>query len=271
MSRNESIYKLIPKETPPIIKPAMHVSKYYGKAPPSCSTFGRSTGCCIMTTNVAGEYDPQDPSHKYVEGQGTFGPTKTERLLKKNPTRYLKKGEKNIQLPTPQKFAYKPYVKPKLDTVNTRPPPHTREKVNFIIDNAVKAIMSMPIKMVTKKDNPLTRPDYGKPPKYLEQVKEQVRLEKEYVRSMIEQKKKITEEKKMKTRLMGKDERDQLLVDLKIKWQDVNEKYQGMTHLVRLDTIGKVRRKEQHENELAMLERSIEKLSKQNVFIQDSV
>ena len=42
-----------------------------------------------------------------------------------------------------------------------------------------------------------------------------------------------------------------------------------MTHLVRLDTIGKVRRKEEYEAELSSLEASIEKLSKANVFIQD--
>lgn len=38
--------------------------------------------------------------------------------------------------------------------------------------------------------------------------------------------------------------------------------------MVTLDTNGKVRRKEQYEQELSQIEKSIEKLSKPNVFVQ---
>ena len=60
-----------------------------------------------------------------------------------------------------------------------------------------------------------------------------------------------------------------LLHDLKIKWASVNKKYQLGAHVTRLDTIGKIRRKEQHEEELKNLETSIEKLSRSPVFVQD--
>lgn len=38
------------------------------------------------------------------------------------------------------------------------------------------------------------------------------------------------------------DERENLLSALKEKWDDMNKKYQQMTHMTKLDTIGKVRR-----------------------------
>ncbi len=39
--------------------------------------------------------------------------------------------------------------------------------------------------------------------------------------------------------------------------------------MVKLDTQGKIRRKEQYENELQSLEKAIEKLSKPMVFVHD--
>ena len=45
---------------------------------------------------------------------------------------------------------------------------------------------------------------------------------------------------------------------------------QTMTHLVSLDTIGKTRRKEDYESQLQQLEKSIDKLSKKFVFVQDN-
>lgn len=59
-----------------------------------------------------------------------------------------------------------------------------------------------------------------------------------------------------------------LLQDLKQKWEVVNRQYQLMTHIVQLDTHGKTKRKEEFELQLSQLERSIEKLSKPNVFVQ---
>jgi len=43
-----------------------------------------------------------------------------------------------------------------------------------------------------------------------------------------------------------------------------------MTHNIVLDTIGKIRRKEEYEGQLQTLEKSIEKLSKKFVFVQDA-
>jgi hypothetical protein len=70
-------------------------------------------------------------------------------------------------------------------------------------------------------------------------------------------------------RQLPEDERLMLIEDLKTKWDDVNKKYQLGSHQTALDTIGKIRRKEQFEQELKDLESAIQKLSKSPVFVQD--
>jgi hypothetical protein len=58
---------------------------------------------------------------------------------------------------------------------------------------------------------------------------------------------------------------------LKAKWDEVNKKYQQMTHIQNLDTIGLRRRyciieyrnsKDMYEKELIQIEKDLEKLSK---------
>ena len=70
-------------------------------------------------------------------------------------------------------------------------------------------------------------------------------------------------------RIMTEEEREELLDGLKLKWEAVNEKYQKITHVVKLDTMSKVRRKEQYESELDDLEKAITKLSRRVVIVQD--
>lgn len=56
---------------------------------------------------------------------------------------------------------------------------------------------------------------------------------------------------------------------LKGKWDEVNGTYQksSVLSLASLDTIGKVKRKEMYEAQLAQIERDIEKLSKDQVYV----
>lgn len=61
---------------------------------------------------------------------------------------------------------------------------------------------------------------------------------------------------------MTEEEKEELLYKLKLKWESVNREYQKITHLVNLDTIGQVRRKETMENELKQLESDIDRLQR---------
>ena len=61
--------------------------------------------------------------------------------------------------------------------------------------------------------------------------------------------------------------------NLKLKWDDVNKLYQASSvlSLESLDMIGKVKRKEQYEAQLAQIEKDIEKLSKKSVYVHDEM
>jgi len=51
----------------------------------------------------------------------------------------------------------------------------------------------------------------------------------------------------------------------------VNSEYQLGAHLTKLDTVGKMRRKEQQEKMLTQLEKDIERIKKENVLIDPSM
>lgn len=116
-----------------------------------------------------------------------------------------------------------------------------------------------------------TKADYGKMPKYLGHVKreieeERVLIEEMYMQREAEMVRELwrgggegasrwadlapvccrvcasQESEAGHAEELTSDERDNLLAALKEKWDDMNKRYQQMTHMTKLDTIGKVRR-----------------------------
>jgi len=65
---------------------------------------------------------------------------------------------------------------------------------------------------------------------------------------------------------LSEEERQELLVGLKLKWAEVNEKSQKMTFT--LDTPAKRQRKERYEEQLMQFEKDIEMLSRKNIYIE---
>ena len=61
---------------------------------------------------------------------------------------------------------------------------------------------------------------------------------------------------------LSESERQSLLQALKMKWEKTNGLYQKFTHMVNLDTTGKIRRKEMLESELKIIEADISKLER---------
>lgn len=55
---------------------------------------------------------------------------------------------------------------------------------------------------------------------------------------------------------------------LKRKWDEVNRKYQKMTHLRLIDTTGLKRRKEDYEAQLKQIEDDIKVLNKAYIFVK---
>lgn len=275
----ESIYSLIPEKVVKPAKPPMYRSKYPADSEPTASTFGRAATSQIYPTNAGGDYAVAPTNHRHKVSNATFGPQSDHYS---DPTSYLRKAAKPA-LPPPRRFEYTdkrfPTVSEAL-SATTKPAP--REPKNFIAENAMAVIRGIndyppgnkdsvvSSKMDQPSTNYLKKSDFGKVPKYLDKVKKEVAAEKEYIREAMEQEMEMQMASQPKMRMLPEDERVKLLDQLKKKWEAVNKQYQNMTHLVSLDTIGKVRRKEEYESQLQQLEKSIDKLSKKFVFVQDN-
>ena len=114
----------------------------------------------------------------------------------------------------------------------------------------------------------LKKPHFGEVPPYLTKIKQEISDEYEYIKSMQQQQ---MQEGPTGMRLMPEEECRALITALKEKWDAVNKAYQSSSvlSLASLDTIGKVKRKEMYEAQLAQIEKDIEKLSKKQVYITD--
>jgi len=106
-------------------------------------------------------------------------------------------------------------------------------------------------------------------PPYLQKIKKEISDEYDYIRSMQQQYDANAAPPGM--RLLPEGERLGLINELKAKWDAVNSTYQqsSVLSLASLDTIGKVKRKEMYEAQLAQIEKDIEKLSKTYVYVHD--
>ena len=66
---------------------------------------------------------------------------------------------------------------------------------------------------------------------------------------------------------MDETEKGELIAALKKKWEVVHKEYQTLTHKNKLDTLGLLEKYERCERELRQLEKDIEKLSRNYIFV----
>lgn len=110
--------------------------------------------------------------------------------------------------------------------------------------------------------NYLKKEDFGKVPAYLTQVKEEIRRENEMIERYVKHQMGEVEQTPETFEAMDEYEREELLAQLKEKWEHTNAIYQKQTHLVKLDTTGQLRRKENLEHLLTQLEQDIDRLER---------
>jgi len=254
----------------------MYRSKHPPNAPPTFSTFGLTGTSKPGYVNVGGEGPGPAPSgygvHTYRKSAATFGKDGNAN----RPVDILQKGTGpgggSVALAAPGQasgFSYGASKKPSVPTAAalaadaaSKP---ARETKNFVTSNAVENILSQP----TRKPDPIdwtAKPHFGKVPPYLKKIKKEIADEYEYIRTMQQ-----SEENSGPAgmRQLPETERVELIDSLKAKWDEVNGTYQrsSVLSLASLDTIGKVKRKEMYEAQLAQIERDIEKLSKDVVYV----
>jgi len=270
----ESIYNIVDRVIPDPPKPPMYRSKHNGKIPPTCSTFKCSTTSKPGVQNINGQDEENVGGHHefkkdaanfgHVPGTGRPDPQafrdriSTKKAVKSAEEIHKEDPEKLI--PSELKKQHRPGIpkpseKPVMNLVTTK---------NFIVANAVEAILAVPKKVKEEPKSYTEDPNYGKVPKYLEKIKADIANEYEYIQRLHEE-----EEAQRASRIQEVKPEDQqeLIEALKARWEVVNHKYQGQTHLTKLDTLGKIRRKEQNEKELAQLEKDIQKMNKQSIYI----
>lgn len=135
---------------------------------------------------------------------------------------------------------------------------------NFIVANAVENILAAPKLPANKEKDYLKKKTYGKTPKYLTNIKNEIEDEYNLVREMqIEEQ---AEEDRRKF-LMPEEERAELIAALKKKWEVLHIEYQKEAHYPKLDTLGKKSRKINLEKEMETIEQDIRKLTKNYIFI----
>jgi len=138
---------------------------------------------------------------------------------------------------------------------------------NFIVANAVENILAAPKLPANKDKDFLKKKAYGKTPKYLTNIKNEIEDEYNLVREMqIEEQ---AEEDRRKF-LMPEEERGELIAALKKKWEVLHIEYQKEAHYPKLDTLGKKSRKINLEKEMETIEQDIRKLTKNYIFIDTS-
>eukprot|EP00418_Pyrodinium_bahamense_P046857 CAMPEP_0179191470 /NCGR_PEP_ID=MMETSP0796-20121207/95104_1 /TAXON_ID=73915 /ORGANISM="Pyrodinium bahamense, Strain pbaha01" /LENGTH=264 /DNA_ID=CAMNT_0020895697 /DNA_START=72 /DNA_END=866 /DNA_ORIENTATION=+ len=259
MDHGESIYKIPPKPVQEE-KPPMYRSKFSGTIPPTSSTFHTKSTTHPAVSNIAGDLPDKPVPDK--EGR-TFG--KVPGSYKKDPNDYMRKTTKNgpvASLSEAQRA--QPHVTKPSKLKDEAPVMNLVTSKNFIVANAVETILAAPKKVTEGAKDYLHKEDYGKVPKYLSHIKRDIEQEYDYIRQLEQQREEFS---RPMVRPMPEDERLGLIEGLKAKWEQVNTEYQATTHLTKLDTMGKIKRKEKYEAELSQIEKDIEKLNRQNIHI----
>lgn len=106
--------------------------------------------------------------------------------------------------------------------------------------------MPVPQKVPQSEPNYLAKDDFGKVPEYLSQVKEEIRRENEMIDAYVSEMGRASGDAVEEEALvpMSDAERIDLLGALKRKWDTVNAQYQLKSHMVKLDTVGMMKRSE---------------------------
>ena len=125
---------------------------------------------------------------------------------------------------------------------------------DYVVSNAVEAILSVPRTVNTSGMDYLSKPDYGKIPKYMKKIRRELEDEKRREEQFLHEQEEAT---KAKRRLLSMEERRNMVCALKDRWRKVNQEYQQITHMTVLDTLSKVKRKESYEKLLEQIEKDI--------------
>ncbi|KAJ3289949.1 hypothetical protein HDU79_003660 [Rhizoclosmatium sp. JEL0117] len=243
---NESVYNLIPIEIIPPAKQKQYRSKFADQARKEYYT---------GLKNAAS----MGPAKVFVNGTDGF----------------MKKGDGNkvkMQIQAINKEAYCPdKTVRKANVPKDTPVIIETSKKDFIKQNALENINSSAKKPLDNTPAYRFKPDYGKTPTYILK-RRQSESEKGFSMQEMEDALMSTPEGKKQAQMMKEglvplpeDERTKILEGLKANWEKLNSDYQKLSLTV--DTVPKIARKVNMEQQLKQLETHISKFSHSNILV----
>nr|CCC95085.1 conserved hypothetical protein [Trypanosoma congolense IL3000] len=268
----ESVFNLIEPEVEvlqaqPLYKPKLGKNTI---VPPTASTFGFH-GTSAVVANVGGERT--EPSvHPAKKPTGTFGRTVSDTV---NPSKFLKKNEgvctASRGVPTVDKMKFakaekdNKKIKDDIPSRYDRPTMGVKTDKDYVVANAVENVLALPTKCIpTPMARAVDRADFGKVPKYLEEVKADI----EERHALVEKIKAAKREADERWSELSVKELEELQQGLQRRWDFLNKDYQSRG-FSKLQTPSQ---KAQHEavgKELNAVEFAMQKLSRAHVFIYD--
>jgi hypothetical protein len=235
----ETIYNLIPKPPPVIIKDPLYVSRFAGS-----KAF--------------------DTVKK--RGHGTMGQPLD--VIRKDPKDYLTKRSLRPDLPPRPRVAphgQETLNKPAVPRQAELDPLALPEKPDFILENWRAAPKTRNLHPQAVKTWYTDKPDFGRTPNYLGRVTKESRREAAYWDGVREEM--MPEDTETRCRLISDDERYKILEGLQANLADIKRRYGAMSF--GQDHLSFRKRKEGMEAQMQQLETDISTFSRANVYVTE--
>lgn len=265
MYEQESIYNLLPKRKIIPKKKPLYKSQSLPTLPPTGSTFNLLCSSFPNVSNMGGEQSLPTGGHPLTGSSLTFG--KPKGSYKSDPSNFNKKKlfySRNtpILLVRSQSEAKKPPV----PTLKDKPLMGLSSCKNYISLNIIEAKITPKRIKINNDDNYLNKKEYGKVPKYLIKIKQNIEEEN---KKRQELKLKNEEENRKKRYLINEDELKSLRKGLSVKLDKLRLKYGAISHKRVFDIKSLLIKKENLEKEIEVIETDLNKLNSSNNVIVD--
>lgn len=254
----DNVYDIVKQTEVKNIKTVLYKSKHDPNLLPSYSTFNLR-GKRYTIFNPTGTLVKTKQKQKKIEiSEGT---TKKKTILKKQEKNPIILSLKDMQLKNPEILTVttkKKKYKAPLPDINDIPIMNLTKDTNYIYDNAVEVINAKvpesPKKYVNPllDEDPLKKKDYGKVKPYLLKIQKELKEKENLKKGDTVDEQKIAQE--------IEERRKTLLTELKEKYNEINKEYLKISHVVDINSVRKLKKKEIYEKQLNELEKDIRKL-----------
>ncbi|CAM9590721.1 unnamed protein product [Ascophyllum nodosum] len=262
--RLESIYNLMPKPKEEKKRPPMYKGKAYCSTEIAYSTLDQSKA----EGRIYGIKDGRsnDPNQFLRCGEGIEARRKAGKQSELPRLEQHSRGGGSGKVEGVSGAKHGPQVlptrrKPPVPGRDERPTMGLVSDKNFLTANAMDAILAVPVNRQRPPVDYLAKEDYGRVPEYLGHVKKEIRAENEMVEEFVREQMGIRSTTEDEAPEIPRQEQEELVGQLKAKWDNVNARYQQLAHHTFFEH-GRLKAKARLEGELDEIEAYIAKLTR---------